>query len=313
MSHRRHLSCLLVAGLALTGLALAAPASAATAPRTPAGLPLAIEPPAQEVAQTSCDPHIKPGTAKLASLLMHTYPGTSYGSTYACGTDGPVSEHYDGRAIDWMVSIRSATQYADARALLTWLFATDSHGNKFAMARRLGVQYVIYNNKIWQSWDGTWDAYNSCASQKSRTYDTSCHRDHMHISLGWNGAMGATTFWTHQVRAADYGPCRVAGLNWALPRMAYNPRPCPSVAPARAAANSSSLKRALVKYSGAYVYLGSRGPAVTAIQQALHVSATGTFGPATRTAVLAFQRAHHRMMTAHLNQPTWRNLLAAVH
>jgi hypothetical protein len=310
----RRLCAVLVAVLTLTGLALAAPASAATAsPKTPTGMPTAIEPLADEVSQTSCDPFIKPGTAKLASLLVHTYPATHYASAYACGSDGNVSEHYDGRAIDWMVSIRNVAQYADAKAVLSWLLATDSRGNRLAVVRRLGVQYLIYNNRIWESWDGKWHAYNGCASLTSRNYDTSCHRDHMHISLGWNGAMGATTFWTKTMRAADQGPCRVAGLNWALPRVAYNPKSCPSVARLTAAASSSSLKRTLVKYSGAYVHLGLKGPVVVAVQQALHISASGTYGTATRTAVIAFQRRHHRPVTGTMNPLTWLTLLAAVH
>lgn len=311
----RRLSALLVtAVLALTGLALATPASAATrVPRVPAGLPVAIEPLATEISQTSCDPHTKPGTAKLASLLVHTYPGTSYNTTYACGTDGPVSEHYDGRAIDWMASIRNKSQYADARAFLSWLFATDSRGNRLAMARRLGVQYVIYYNRIWESWDAKWAPYNNCAKQPSRSYDTSCHRDHMHISLGWNGAMGATTFWTKRVSPTDYGPCRVSFFNWAAPRRAANPRPCRWYPTVRAPAHSSATKVALVRFSGARLLYGSRGPAVSAVQAALHVRADGVYGSATRTAVLRYQVQHRLVRNGTMDTNTWLALLRAVH
>ncbi|MEO8889476.1 MAG: peptidoglycan-binding domain-containing protein [Jatrophihabitantaceae bacterium] len=315
MSLRRCLCSLFVAIVALTGLALAAPAvAAAPSPRTPAGLPVAIEPLADDIAQTSCDPFIKPGTAKLAKLLMQTYPGTTYMSTYACGTDGPVSEHYDGRAIDWMVSIRTPAQYADAQAFLTWLLAKDAHKNADAMARRLGVQYVIYNNRIWQSWNGQWGAYNDCAKQTSRGYDTACHRDHMHISLGWNGGMGVTTFWTGKVAAVtDLGPCRVADLNWAAPHQWTSTRPCMNYPAVRAPAHSSTLKIALVKYSGAWFKLGLTGPGVTAVQQALHVSATGSYDAATKAAVLAFQRSHRLSANGVMDTPTWRALLPAVH
>lgn len=314
MPHRR-LAALLIAALALTGLALASPASAtAASPRTPTGLPLAIEPLAQEISQTSCDPFIKPGTAKLAALLKQTYPATTYASTYACGTDGPVSEHYDGRAIDWMVSIRNAAQDNDAHAFLVWLFATDSHGNRYAMARRLGVQYVIYNNKIWESWDAAWTPYNDCATRPSRSDDAYCHRSHMHISLGWNGGMGVTTFWTKKVAAVvDQGPCRTADLNWAVVRRWTSGRDCVRYPTVKAAAGASATKVALVKYSGAWLKLGLTGPAVTAVQQALHVSATGTYDATTRAAVLAYQRKNHLAYNGVMDPPTWRALLRAVH
>jgi hypothetical protein len=310
----RFSAVLLVATVAVAGLVLAGPASAtAVVPKTPTGLPLAIEPLAQEISQTSCDPFIKPWTAKLANLLMQTYPATSYASTYACGTDGPVSEHYDGRAIDWMVSIRNAGQYADAQAFISWLLATDAHGNRYAMARRLGVQYVIYNNRIWESWDAKWDAYNSCASQPSRSYDTSCHRDHMHISLGWNGGMGVTTFWTKHVAAyVDQGPCRVADLNWAMIRRWGSTRQCVRYPKVKAPVGASATKVALVQYSGAWLKLGMTGPAVTAVQQALHVSGTGTYGTSTRAAVVAFQRKNQLSYNGVMDAPTWRALLRAV-
>ena len=281
-------------------------------PQAPSQLPTAIEPLAAYAANVSCDPVIKPGTRRLADLLVHTYPGTYYSSTYSCGTDGTISEHYDGRAIDWMVSIRSKRTYADAKAVISWLLATDAQGNRFAMARRLGVMYLIYNNRIWGSWDGRWEPYNDCAKQASRGYDSSCHRDHMHISLGWNGAMGTTTFWTGAVAAADFGPCRAADLNWATPRRRANPQPCPYYRSVPVPAHASATKAALVHYSGARLLRGSRGPAVSAVQSALYVSATGTFGTATRTAVRVFQQRHHLAGTGVMNVPTWRALLRAV-
>lgn len=119
---------------------------AVPAPRVPRGLPSSIEPLAAYVGQDSCDPFVRRGTRELAQLLAHTYrsySATSWASTYACGTDGTQSEHYDGRAIDWMVSVQNKRQHAAAQAFLAWLLASDKAGNRFAMARRLGVMYVI--------------------------------------------------------------------------------------------------------------------------------------------------------------------------
>ncbi|MGN6609354.1 MAG: peptidoglycan-binding domain-containing protein [Jatrophihabitans sp.] len=302
------LPVLLATLLAGTGSASAAVA----APHTPAGLPTAIEPLASYAEQTACNPVPRPGTLKLANLLKATYPDTSYATVYACGTDGTRSEHYDGRAIDWMVSALNAHSKAEAQAVLTWLLATDAQGNRFAMARRLGVQYLIFDNRMWGSWSGTWEQYNGCYSLKGAAYDNSCHRTHMHISLGWNGANGLTTFWTKQVSATDYGPCVPAGLNWATFTGRRNTVGCPTHATVTAPASASALKKTLVYYSGAPLRRGwLGGPAVTAVQQALHIPATGVFDLTTRLAVQHFQAAHGIPTFGLLTNATWRALLAA--
>src|SRR5690242_3572189 len=83
-------------------------AAAPPTPHVPAALPAAIEPLGGYVEQTACQPAARPGTLKLAHLLASTYrdfDASSYNTGYACGTDGTRSEHYDGRAIDWMVDV----------------------------------------------------------------------------------------------------------------------------------------------------------------------------------------------------------------
>ena len=224
-----------------------------------------------------------------------------------------MSEHYDGRAIDWMVSIRNAVQLADASATLNWLLATDAHGNRFAMARRLGVMYLIYNNRIWGSWDGSWQPYSNCAKEPAVSYDSVCHRNHMHISLGWNGANGRTTFWTRVVSATDYGPCRVRGLNWAPTSHVVNTTGCVNYPIVTAPAGSSATKVALVRYSGAGILYGSQGPAVVAVQQALGVTGTGYYGPLTQAAVTRFQAAHRLAQSGAMGPATWLTLLPLVH
>jgi peptidoglycan hydrolase-like protein with peptidoglycan-binding domain len=289
-------------------LALAGPASA-TVPTPPHALPTAIEPLATYVAQSSCDPTVKPGTRELASLLTRTYPGTTWGSAYACGTDGSVSEHYEGRAIDWMVSYRVSWQRADATSLVNWLLATDKAGNHFAMARRLGVQYIIWDNRIWGSWDGRWEDYNGCSATPSTSYDNACHRTHVHLSLSWNGAMGQTTFWSGRVSAFDYGPCRPQDLNWADPRYRANPSRCPTYARVQARTGASSVARALVAYSGARLTAGMTGPAVTAVQAALRVPQSGVMDTATRAAVRSFRSRQGIYSGDVVGQLTWRALL----
>ena len=87
-----------------------------------------------------------------------------------------------GRAFDWGVNITNAKEKAATESFIAALMATDSAGNKHALARRMGVMYVISNRQIWS-------AYR--ASEGWRPYSgASAHRDHVHISLSWAGANG---------------------------------------------------------------------------------------------------------------------------
>lgn len=303
-------------GLFGAGAATASTAAATPVPRVPAGLPATIEPMGGYVGDDSCDPHTRPGTRKLAELLAHTYRnyrGTVYNTTYSCGTDATRSEHYDGRAIDWMVDVHDRRQHAAALATLRWLLATDAHGNRFAMARRLGVMYLIYDNRIWGGWDGKWEPYGDCAHEKGAAYANSCHRTHIHISLTWNGAMGRTSYWTGKVFPTDYGPCRPRDLNWAGRYTGRNLQGCPSYPDARAPKGSSATKKLLVEYSGARAHRGSSGPVTEAVQRGLHLSPTGSYDASTVARVEAFQRAHHLPVSGVMNASTWRALLRATH
>ena len=280
-------------------------------PSAPADL-RTIEPLAQYVPQTSCDPHTRPGSQKLGDLLTAAYPGTTFASAYDCATDGTISEHYEGRAVDWMVSVHDKIQHTGARAVIKWLFATDRYGNDFARARRLGVMYIVWNDRIWGSWDGSWHPYRDCADTPQSAYDNGCHRTHMHISLSWEGALGATSFWTGSPAGTDYGPCVRDGLNWAANHKRVHHHPCAAHTGLTAAPGDNARYRGLVTYAGARVRRGYDGPIVSAVQAALRITVTGHFGKRTRTAVEAFQTAHGLAPRGRTNLRTWRALLAAV-
>ena len=296
-------------------VALAQPATALPpAPRVPRGLPAAIEALGGYVEQTACQPAARPGTLKLAQLLASTYRdfgATSYNTGYACGTDGTRSEHYDGRAIDWMVDVHNARQHAAAKAAIAWLLATDAAGNKFAMARRLGVMYLIYDNRMWGAWDGRWEQYDNCLHHPAPAYDNTCHRTHVHISLTWNGAMGRTSYWTGRVWPTDYGPCRAADLNWAFRYTGRQLLPCLDLPQVLPRPRASAVKKALVNYSGAAAHPGSAGPVVSAVQGALRLPVTGAFDEPTASALRKFQRAQGLVATGRMNPATWRAMLAA--
>lgn len=286
--------------------------AAVPVPTAPVGLPATIEGPARYVGQTSCDTTDKPGAVRFRNMILRTYPGTWVGMNYPCGANGTRSEHYEGRALDWGVSIRNPVLYTYARAFKSWLMRTDARGNPFAMARRLGVMYVIYYNKIWGAWSGQWEEYLDCDSRPSAAHDNLCHRDHMHISLSWNGAMGATTFWTRLRYPYDYGPCRTSDLNWAQSRTKWNLYQCPRYPTVRPSSTASALKKTLVGYGGAYLRYGRTGPIVSAVQAALRVPATGRYLSQTVLAVMNFQHRHLIPASGTMNQRTWRHLLNAV-
>ena len=174
----------LVAG-ALVGLA-AEPAEAKV-PRAAARYTAAIEPLARYVGQSTCSPVAKPGTTAFANLLLRTYRSSrSLGISRSCGVGGK-SEHKEGRAFDWGVSIRSAADRASVQSLMKWLLQRDAYGNRFAMARRLGIQYMIWNRRIW-------GAYAAGSGWRKYT-GSNPHTDHVHFSLSWAGARKKTSFW----------------------------------------------------------------------------------------------------------------------
>ena len=292
----------------------ALPVAAATAkPAVPAGMPAGIEPLATYTPANSCNFTPKPGTVKLADLLKKTYPGTYYGIARACGPV-PKSEHYDGRAVDWMNSVRTKTGAARGKAVVSWLLATDKAGNKYANARRLGVMYVIWNNKIWGAYnagDG-WRPYAGCAARPARSSDSACHRDHIHISLSWEGAMGRTSYWDKTVSRTDYGPCRPRDLNWAAPYSKVNTVRCRSYARVTAPAGASATRKTLATYSGMELRQGASGAGVKALQRSIKATPDGDFGAQTKAALKRWQTAHGISASGVVNATTWRALLKTV-
>lgn len=290
------------------------PSSRVTTPVTPSGLPKAAEGFASYVPAVGCDRRINAGTDALARLLKATYPDTSYGLGRTCGT-GRASEHFDGRAIDWMVSARTTHGMAEANAVIGWLFATDRFGVTYANAKRLGIMYLIWNNKIWGAYsaDQGWRPYSNCADTPASSSDSACHRNHIHFSLSWEGAMKKSSFWSKKVAAKEYGPCRAADMNWSG-RYSVRYIPCPRYPSVTAPPGSSTTMKNLVRFSGIALAYGDSGPAVAAVQSALAVSpANGLFGPKTLAAVKAFKAKQSGGVAPNsaVGTGTWRALMKA--
>jgi hypothetical protein len=114
----------------------------------------------------------------------------------AC-TRGSGSEHKDGRAFDWGADVAHASTKAAAYAFINKALATDSAGNEHALARRMGIMYLIYNDTIWSSYrDFAPRPYlNAGCSSKATCSRTLRHLDHVHISLGFAGAAAQTSWY----------------------------------------------------------------------------------------------------------------------
>ncbi|HEV3474480.1 MAG TPA: hypothetical protein VG602_03855 [Actinomycetota bacterium] len=179
-------------------LGLTAPAGSAQ-PATPS-FDAAIEEYADYDGMKKCKPKAKPGVLAFSRIVMAAYPETTdFGITRPC-KDGGDSEHKEGRAWDWGVDASDPAHRRAAGDLLEWLLATDRHGNEHAMFRRLGLMYVIWNRKMFGSWDQEWEIY--CVKKKRRCKDPDSkswlhpHTDHVHFSFSWKGARMQTSFWT---------------------------------------------------------------------------------------------------------------------
>ncbi len=146
-----------------------------------------------------CDPVDRPGAEKIAALIRATY-GSDESIGIARNSCYSPSEHNDGRALDWMVDATTRAGRAKADSFLSWLLATDEDGHTNAMARRLGIMYIIFNKRIWRAYgDPGWGSYSG----------TNPHTDHIHISLSYDGSTGRTSFWGGKPLEK---PCTTASL-----------------------------------------------------------------------------------------------------
>ncbi|PFG18262.1 hypothetical protein ATK74_2846 [Propionicimonas paludicola] len=158
--------------------------------------------------QTTCSPSAKPGATALLNLLITTWGGSSSGISRACTTGG-TSEHKEGRALDWHMDVKNASDVAQVDKALTWITA-----NNGEIARRLGIMYIIWNQQLWATYapDRGW------RNEADRGSYTANHKDHVHISLTWDGAYQQTSWWTGvPVTVPLEGACGGTGQPGCLP------------------------------------------------------------------------------------------------
>lgn len=148
--------------------------------------------------QKQCRDSARPGTKALNRWINRKFDGgTASASVRSCKSGG-VSEHKDGRAIDWSMNATKKAHRVEVRRFLDRLFAEDAAGNRHAPARRMGVMYVIWNDRMYASYrEFSAAAYKSASCKRLKGCSpTLRHRDHVHISLGKPGARGVTSWYT---------------------------------------------------------------------------------------------------------------------
>jgi putative cell wall-binding protein len=280
----------LAAALTLPGLLPVGSATAATTvvPQPATTLPTELDVASTYRQQYSCDPAAKKGVEEFLRLLLKTYPmGHSGGIVRGCGI-GATSEHKEGRAVDFMLSVKVPEQKAAGDALTAWLTGKDAQGVVGGNARRVGVMYVIWNKRIWSVYGNeVWRDYTGPVP----------HTDHVHISFSWDGAMARTSWWdSTPVTNVDQGPCPV-----------YKGQPAPVYTARRTSACPSPATAPLSSYG--IVWPGQSSSSVKVAQAKLGVSADGAFGPLTRTALFAWQKRVDVPVTGVLDKATWAELV----
>ncbi|MFN2320856.1 MAG: peptidoglycan-binding protein [Dermatophilaceae bacterium] len=271
---------LMAAPLLATGTGHAAPIASFSVPPPPTpkvSLPADVDVAPSYQGQTTCDPNAKPGPIAFAQVLNEHYGKRYYGISRACGSG--VTEHSEGRALDWMIDARYPEQKAIADAVVQWLSASDDKGNPGVMARRLGIMYIIWNHKVWRAYapERGWADYTG----------SSPHTDHIHFSFTWDGAYMRTSWWTGvALKTVTIGAG--AGVPGA---------PAPGTVP-------------ILTSTGYYVLrVGSFGDEVRLVQRALDITVDGQFGPGTYEAVRSFQTKHGLGVDGVVGTQSWTKLI----
>ena len=150
---------------------------------------------------TRCTPKApRPGVAALTQWLQANSRGVFWGS-YRCEKWGKhqASLHAENRAIDWHLDVRAPADRRAAERLIRLLLAPDAAGNPQALARRMGVEELIWDCGYWGAGMTEFSQYSPCFKRgrlRKRVNTTVAHRDHVHLGLTRAGAAARTSFWT---------------------------------------------------------------------------------------------------------------------
>ena len=147
-----------------------------------------------------CKDSIPAGTEEMIAWLDENVRGVFWGTTRCQKLDdGRWSLHSESRAIDWGLDVSNSKEKRAAERLIEALIKSDREGRTNALARRMGVQGLIYNCKAWWMGDEEMGRYSYCFKKNGERKDdlnrTLAHKDHIHIELNWPGARLRTSFW----------------------------------------------------------------------------------------------------------------------
>ena len=142
----------------------------------------------------------KPGMVKLQHWLEANVRGAFWGS-YRCERWGKhsASLHAENRAIDWHLDAAVPADRRAAEGLIDLLLTADSAGNEQALARRMGVEELIWDCGYWAAGMPDFQPYRPCYGKRGKlranVNKTVAHRDHVHIGMTKAGAAAKTSFW----------------------------------------------------------------------------------------------------------------------
>ena len=240
------------------------PAYPVPAPPENDGLPVEVDEDTAYQNQLSCDPEDRPGVIAFALLLTEHYGRPGWAGARPC--IDYMSQHHDGRALDWQLDASDPHERRIGDAAVAWLTEDDGE-----MMRRFGIEYVIWNGLVFMKDDNEWRHY----------VGPSPHTDHVHLSFTWDGAMMRTSWWTGvAVTQPDLGPCDTVAREYAALHTFPRFEPCADPA---VAAPVTDLAR---------VRPGESGPGVSMLQTVLGLEPTGVLDAPTRDALVEWQTEH---------------------
>ena len=148
-------------------------------------IPVTVEGFAERVPPTKCEPTPKPGVVLYRKFVLEHLGGGDSGICRGCGGQPAKSEHNEGRAWDWTVDANNPADVARVEQLFDWLFKPGPNGEPEANFRRAGLRYIIWDGRIRSSRTREWRPYSGASR----------HRDHVHTTFSWPGALAQTSFY----------------------------------------------------------------------------------------------------------------------
>jgi hypothetical protein len=136
----------------------------------------------------------KPGVKEFRDMILSQVGGGDDGLAVCkqiANDSGAYSDHADGRAWDWHVEADNPADRAIVARVFDWLLRADEQGHRNAMARRIGLVYIIWNHQYYRvgSDNAHWVPYTSTGDP---------HDTHVHFSFSVAGANRQTSWWTQR-------------------------------------------------------------------------------------------------------------------